>query len=100
MASSRQPNFGRSNFKLLPSLRRVQSGVPKTAGGTQRTNGKRWIGSEQSNHFAGLLRVRQRLGRLIPQPGNDWYAAIAENEQRIMGVSDHTRELLFKDPIQ
>src|SRR4051795_4429136 len=34
MASSRQPNFGTSNFKLLPSLRRVQSGVPKTAGGT------------------------------------------------------------------
>src|SRR3954452_22200488 len=35
MASSRQPNFGRSNFKLLPLLRRVQSGVPKTAGGTE-----------------------------------------------------------------
>src|SRR4051794_21594135 len=35
MASSRQPNFGRSNFNLLPSLRRVQSGVPKTAGGTR-----------------------------------------------------------------
>src|SRR4051812_10217997 len=34
MASSRQPNFGTSNFKLLLSLRRVQSGVPKTAGGT------------------------------------------------------------------
>ena len=30
----RKPNLGRSNFKLLPSLRRVQSGVPKTAGGT------------------------------------------------------------------
>src|SRR3954451_23669944 len=37
MASSRQPNFGRSYFKLLPSLRRVQSGVPKTAGGTVLT---------------------------------------------------------------
>src|SRR3954454_6918295 len=38
MASSRQPNFGTSNFKLLPSLRRVQSGVPKTAGGTNARN--------------------------------------------------------------
>src|SRR3954464_2743299 len=40
MASSRQPNFGTSNFKLLPSLRRVQSGVPKTAGGTELKRGR------------------------------------------------------------
>src|SRR4051794_21056369 len=33
-AFSRQPNFARGNFKPPPSRRRLQSGVPKTAGGT------------------------------------------------------------------
>src|SRR4051794_33994284 len=36
-ASSRQPNFARGNFKPPPSRRRLQSGVPKTAGGTKGT---------------------------------------------------------------
>src|SRR4051812_23094276 len=49
MASSRQPNFGTSNFKLLPSLRRVQSGVPKTAGGTAA------IGQSREMAEAGCL---------------------------------------------
>src|SRR3954453_24164798 len=52
MASSRQPNFGRSNFKLLPSLRRVQSGVPKTAGGTHRHQQVPAHPTDQSLNFA------------------------------------------------
>src|SRR4051795_9690538 len=63
MASSRQPNFGRSNFKLLPSLRRVQSGVPKTAGGTQVANildQVRWRPLPDLSRHANLLASEGR----------------------------------------
>src|SRR5881227_3979631 len=80
MASSRQPNFGRSNFKLLPSLRRVQSGVPKTAGGTCAVE----PGGQTGTSRAALCRTRG--GRSAPR-GALLFATGTTLPQRQRGVT-------------
>jgi hypothetical protein len=66
----------------------------------QRADLQRRIGAQQGNHLARLLRVRERLGGLVPQPRNNRDPVVTEHKKRIMGVSNNSCELLLKDMIQ
>src|SRR5688572_13338178 len=56
--------------------------------------------AEARNHLAGLLRMPQRLGRLILEPLDDRNAAVAEDHHRVVRVADDARELALEDEVQ
>src|SRR5438046_4468400 len=52
------------------------------------------------NHLAGELRMGEGFSSLITQPGDDGYAGIPVDQERIVRVADHPREFRFEDPVE
>src|SRR5689334_11799146 len=44
--------------------------------------------------------MRERLVRLVAEPGNNRNPAETVHQQRVMGVADDARELLLEDAVQ
>src|SRR5205823_13856627 len=50
--------------------------------------------------FSHLLRMQKRFGCLLTQPGNDWNAAEAENEEGVMRITHDARQFGLEYAIQ
>ena len=56
--------------------------------------------SEMVNLIPGLLRMGQRLIRLVAKPRNNRNPTETVHQQRVMGVADDAREFLLEDAVQ
>src|SRR5947208_12548441 len=66
----------------------------------QPANRERRIGPKMRNHLAGELRMGEGFCSLIAQPGDDGYAGIPVDEERIVRIADHPGEFRFEDPVE
>ena len=58
------------------------------------------MAAEICDVLSGKGRMRLRLVRLGPQPGDDRDAVVAENHEAVMQVAHQTRELQLQNLIQ